>query len=143
MDMIAQGLTLSIHHHPQPNLAAETTHCPQNRRTVIGEGSTSTSFVSPSARRVGGVEVLNALFPPHSETSRRFQSQGQAKGSPVGAVGHYREPDVAISAPSCRSILTRALIAHSTGLAQTRAAAEPPVRALAGSLRIAFYCRDD
>ncbi len=73
MDMLDQGLPLSIHCHPQADLPTFSTNRPDNGRAVIGIGATPTPLVGPATRRVIQVKVFIPLFPPHSETFRRSQ----------------------------------------------------------------------
>lgn len=75
-------------HHPQSHLPAFTTHRPDNRRAIIIKGAVPALLVGSTARRILGVGVFLAFFPPHSETSHQFQFVDQVAAPLVGPLRH-------------------------------------------------------
>lgn len=99
VNVVNQGLFVSVVDHSQACLSTLTADRAHNRRSVIVVGTMSRSFVSPSARRVIRIGVKFTFFPPRSETSHLFQFAGLAKGHQAAAAprwigwpGAYREP---------------------------------------------------
>src|SRR5215213_3956878 len=62
LHMRAQGDLLGVGHYPQSQLTGQPPDCPQYRWSVIGEGTTPTSFISSHAWRIGRVEMLAAFL---------------------------------------------------------------------------------
>lgn len=65
----------------QAALATAASDSPDYRQMVILVRAMTALFIGSTTRRISGVAMLFAFFPPPSETSRRFQSGGLSRAS--------------------------------------------------------------
>jgi len=99
MDVMDQGLFVSVVNYSQTHLPALTPKCTSDGRSIIIVGAMSPPLVGPPPGWIIRIVVTFTFFPPRSETSRPFQSAGLAMPLGVAAVLHwfgslsaYREP---------------------------------------------------
>src|SRR3989304_3692477 len=85
-----QGLAVGMLGHAQTYLAALSSNCADNRRTIILIGAVPFLFIGTWSRGIGRIAVFFAFFPPHSETSHLFQSPHRVVGYSVGGESHSR-----------------------------------------------------
>jgi hypothetical protein len=91
MEVVNQGLFVSVVDHSQAHLSALAADCIDDRRPVIVVGAVSGPFVGPSARWIMRIRVQFTLSPPRSETSRLFQSVDLAQDHRAAAAPRWPE----------------------------------------------------
>ena len=72
-DVLLQAWLVRMRNDGQAHLPTCTPKGTDDRRTIIFIGSVTFAFIRAPTRRIVGVEMRLAFFPPRSETSRRFQ----------------------------------------------------------------------
>jgi hypothetical protein len=142
MDVMNQGLFVSVVNDSQAHLPALTPDCADNGRSIIVVGAMSPLFVGSLAAWIVRIVVTFAFFPPRSETSRPFQSVGLAKGPAVAAALRWLGSPCAYRVPFGDSRRSRAQWPLWAHLCISHASAERP--ALAGSAfpRTLSHCTD-
>ncbi len=88
MHLRFQGFSRRVRDDSQADLPAVPADRPDNRWPVIGVGAPSALVIGSKAGRIERIGVLASFFPPHSETSRRFQSGYRGLAYWVATVGH-------------------------------------------------------
>jgi hypothetical protein len=97
MHVLSQSLAVRMLTDSQAALPTLSPNGSDNRWPVIFIRAVPTLLVSSATRRIIGVRVLFAFFPPRSETSRPFQSRRRAVGS--GSTAH--KPAVGCACATC------------------------------------------
>ena len=104
MDVSLKGLGSGVLDDPDTHLPTLSTDSTNNGGTVIVIGTLAPPLVGPTTRGVVRVQMLDPFFPPHSETSHRFQSVGQGAGFLVGLLEHWLAVRAAVAEPSCNPV---------------------------------------
>jgi hypothetical protein len=78
MDVRLQSLPISMFTNSQATLPTVSPDGPHHRWSIILIGAVPAPLVGSAPRWIQRIRVLFAFFPPHSETSRRSQSQRHA-----------------------------------------------------------------
>jgi hypothetical protein len=86
MHMLSQSLAVRLLTDSQAALPTLSPNGSDNRWSVIVIRAVPALLVSSAPRRIIRIRVLFAFFPPHSETSRPFQSRSRAVES--GSTSH-------------------------------------------------------
>jgi len=89
VDVFFQGLLVGVMNQPQPHLPTFAANRAHNRGSVIIVSAMTALFIGPWTGRVVRTAVIVTFFPPHSETSRQFQSGYRLRGFEVAGVGHW------------------------------------------------------
>jgi hypothetical protein len=72
-DVTLQRFTIGMFDHAEPHVSALASHGADNRRTIIRIRAMPFLFVRTPTRRIAGIMMFFAFFPPPSETSHPFQ----------------------------------------------------------------------
>src|SRR5215216_1997032 len=105
----------------------------EDRRAVCRIGAVPAPFVGAPARRVSGVAMWSAFFPPRSGTTRRLPARRQVTVRSGARPASCAAPAAAVDARACARYSTPAPAAPSARLWQSRAAAGRVSRAIAVS----------
>jgi hypothetical protein len=125
-------IAVSVLADGQPHAPGLTGHQGKDRRAIIGIGPVSAALIGTPPRRIVGVKMWGAFFPPRSDTTRRLQRSSPEvnlwaapqRGSlaPVGAGWWLASVRVSVPVPA----------GPSTHLWRSRARAAPGSQASAG-----------
>lgn len=72
-DVAVQRGFVSVFNHRKTDLTTRAPKRPDDRRTIICVGTVPFAFVGAAARRVFGIAMRVAFFPPHFERLHPFQ----------------------------------------------------------------------
>lgn len=84
-DVFLQGRLIRMPNDGEPYLPTFSSKGTDDGRTIIFIGSVPFALIGATTRRIVGVEMRLAFFPPRSETSRRFQSRHLAAACSGGS----------------------------------------------------------
>ena len=92
LHMLLQRLAICLLDDAQTHLSPFTPNRAHYGWPIIVIGAVPTPFIGPTPRRVLRITMFSPFFPPHSETSRRFQlwhpaTESRAEGGVPGRAG--------------------------------------------------------
>jgi hypothetical protein len=140
VNMVNQGLFVSVVNHSQAHLPALAADRADNGRSVIVVGAVSRPFIGPSTRWIIRISVKFAFFPPRSETSRLFQSADLAKDHQAAATPHWTGWHVAYREPFGARLRSRVPWSQSAHPCIPHEAAEWPVLAESAFPQTRSHC---
>ena len=121
-------------HYPEPEEPRFAAHYPGDRGTVVGLRAVPRPSVGAAPRRVGGVGMRDAYFPPRSGTSRRPRPPGR----PAAPGRRPSAPDPGAGAGASVGVagagLARGPAARSSRPGRSLGGSAGPPRAAGGSL---------
>ena len=134
-DQRCTGARVGVVAHPPPLLPRLARDETDDRGLIIGRGAVPLPLVGTPPRRISGVEMGRAVFPPRSDTTRPPQRRCRASPRLARSRSGWPESAVVAYGVACARPPTRAQGGPSTHPSQSRAVTAPRSPGAAGVSR--------